>query len=92
MLQLTLASWLLLILAPPPSLAPSAGSPPIRWTSPGWYLLEEKQDGSPDLIRAGPLRDQDHCTSVREDDYPPGPAGHPELDTLRCRELLKNPD
>ena len=91
MFEMTLAAGVLLILAPLSASTSSGGTQPARWTLPGWYLIEERQDGSTDLIRAGPLRDQAHCTTVRRGDYPPAVARHPELETLHCRELLKAP-
>jgi hypothetical protein len=63
------------------------GSSNPRWTSPGWYLVEYREGGQGELLRAGPFAAEAACREARRTGYPPPPRGHPELDTLDCREL-----
>lgn len=61
------------------------------WTTPGWYVVEYQSDGSRDAIRSGPFQDRSTCASFRRREFFTVPRGHPELDTLGCRQLLSRP-
>jgi hypothetical protein len=67
------------------------GGSPARWTSPGWYLVEHRGSGQADLLVAGPFAAEAACREARRTSQPPPPPGHPELDTLDCRELRQAP-
>lgn len=92
MVQLALEISSMLLVAELSLAGTPTGKAEPAWTSAGWYLVEERQDGSDDTIRVGPFPDVQSCASVRARDYPPVLAGHPELDTYKCRQLLTVPN
>ena len=67
------------------------GAVSMRWTAPGWYLVEYRGGGQADLLRAGPFVAQDACLKARSGVEPLPPPGHPELDVMSCRELKQAP-
>ena len=73
------------------SVQPATSQPPGPRQGPGWYLVEYRGNGIPDLVKAGPLPSRSDCRKIRDRDHPPAPKGHPELDPLDCVERLQPP-